>query len=351
MLSSCHKEIAPETPDKLFEKYSDNVLLIANQYYYEINLDGMLLYYSPSSEKKIFSDKEEVLKNLSFSTGTGFVISSKGEILTNRHVVNPIDENYKEELNRLRNNKRQILSYNIERYNDTLTNMKNYYYENSSILEEYQKDNMNTNYNLLNDKVKQLRDDDEIFANFDINNSTSKLVVYKLAIAFNDTHVTELDDLQECVIIKESDNENVDLALIQTKSKILNKAPKFFLNFKDNNPNIIANPEKFKERDIQKPVKINDDVYMIGYNKGFSLANTSQGIKSQFTSGKISQENDGERILYTIPTLEGSSGSPIIDKWGNLVGVNFAKVSNSQGFSFGIPVYEVNKFYEDAKVY
>ena len=56
MLSSCHKEIAPETPDKLFEKYSDNVLLIANQYYYEINLDGMLLYYSPSSEKKIFSD-------------------------------------------------------------------------------------------------------------------------------------------------------------------------------------------------------------------------------------------------------------------------------------------------------
>lgn len=292
-------------------------------------------------------DKEEVLKNLSFSTGTGFVISSNGEILTNRHVVNPIDKNYKEELNRLRNNKRQILSYNIERYNDTLTNMKNYYYENSSILEEYQKDNMNTNYNLLNDKVKQLRDDDEIFANFDINNSTSKLVVYKLAIAFNDTHVTELDDLQECVIIKESDNENVDLALIQTKSKILNKAPKFFLNFKDNNPNIIANPEKFKERDIQKPVKINDDVYMIGYNKGFSLANTSQGIKSQFTSGKISQENDGERILYTIPTLEGSSGSPIIDKWGNLIGVNFAKVSNSQGFSFGIPVYEVKKFYEE----
>lgn len=86
---------------------------------------------------------------------------------------------------------------------------------------------------------------------------------------------------------------------------------------------------------------------MIGFNRGFLLANTKQGIKSQFTSGKISQEGDGEKILYTIPTLEGSSGSPIVDKWGNLVGVNFAKLTNSQNFSFGVPVYEVKKFYEE----
>jgi S1-C subfamily serine protease len=347
ILSSCNKEIAPETPDKLFEKYSDNVLLIANQYYYEINLDGALLYYSPSSEKKIFSSKEEVIENLSFSTGTGFMISSNGEILTNRHVANPTDENYKEELNRLRNIKRDLLSYKIERFNDTITRLKNYYVENSSYMEELEKDNINNLYTQLNDTVTKLMYDDKIFASFDIQNSTSKLVIYKLSVAFNDTHVTELDDLQECVIIKVSDKENVDLALIQTKTKKFNNPPKFLLNFNDNNPNIFENPNKFKERDIKKPIKINDDVYMIGYNKGFNLANTSQGIKSQFTSGKISQEYDGERILYTIPTLEGSSGSPIIDKWGNLIGVNFAKISNSQGFSFGIPVYEVKKFYEE----
>ena len=83
------------------------------------------------------------------------------------------------------------------------------------------------------------------------------------------------------------------------------------------------------------------------FNHGFSLANTKQGIKSQFTSGTISQESDGERILYTIPTLQGSSGSPIIDKWGNLVAVNFAKISVTQSFSFGVPLKEVIKFYEE----
>ena len=168
-----------------------------------------------------------------------------------------------------------------------------------------------------------------------------------MGIAYNDTHVTEFDDLQECVVVKTSENEKIDLALIQTKSKSFNTKPKFIFNFKDNNPNIIENPEKNKERNIKNPIKINEDVFMIGFNRGFSLANTKQGIKSQFTSGKISQENDGERILYTIPTLEGSSGSPIVDKWGNLVGVNFAKITNSQSFSFGVPVNEVKKFYEE----
>lgn len=54
-----------------------------------------------------------------------------------------------------------------------------------------------------------------------------------------------------------------------------------------------------------------------------------------------------EKGYYTIPTLEGSSGSPIVDKWGNLVGVNFAKITNSQNFSFAVPVSEVKKFYEE----
>ena len=146
----------------------------------------------------------------------------------------------------------------------------------------------------------------KIFNNVNFNNSSSKLVIYKLGIAYNDTYVTEFDDMQECVVVKLSDKENVDLALIQTKNKTFNTKPKSIFNFKDNNPNVFENPEKTKERDIKKPVKINEDVFMIGFNRGFSLANTKQGIKSQFTSGKISQENDGERILYTIPTLEGS---------------------------------------------
>lgn len=347
LLNSCTKVIEPEEPEEIFEKYKGSVVLIASQYYYEVYSDNVTYYYSPSSEKKIFFTKEEVLNNLSFSTGTGFVISENGEIITNNHVVNSKDENYKTELVNLYEKAKIKIVDEVRMYGDTIDQIKSTYNQYYDQMEYYEKQNYQNRYDALLDKKNILVDLYHGIENLDLSNSTSKLVIYKLGIAYNDTHVNEFDDLQECVVVKTSENEKIDLALIQTKNKSFNTKPNFIFNFEDNNPNLTENPEKNKERDIKNPIKINEDVFMIGFNRGFSLANTKQGIKSQFTSGKISQENDGERILYTIPTLEGSSGSPIIDKWGNLVGVNFAKITNSQNFSFGVPVNEVKKFYEE----
>ena len=81
---------------------------------------------------------------------------------------------------------------------------------------------------------------------------------------------------------------------------------------------------------------------MIGYNQGFNLASTGNGIKTQFTSGTITQDPDDDRILYSIPTLGGSSGSPILNQWGELVAVNFAKTNDFQGFSFGVPASKLD---------
>lgn len=348
IILSCNKVvIEPEPPENIFEKYKSSVVLIASQYYYEVYVDETIFYYSPGAEQKIFFTKEDVLNNLSFSTGTGFAISKNGEIITNNHVVNNKDENYKIELINLYDNIKSKIIYSLEANNDTIEQIKTTYHQYSDQMDYYEKQNFENRYDFLIDKKKRLVSSYEQIENIDINSSKSKLKIQKLGIAFNDTHVTEFDDLQECVVVKTSEDEKIDLALIQTKSKSFNKIPTVLFNFKDNNPNLIENPKENKERNIKNPVKINEDVFMIGFNRGFSLANTKQGIKSQFTSGKISQENDGERILYTIPTLEGSSGSPIVDKWGNLVGVNFAKITNSQSFSFGVPVDEVKKFYED----
>lgn len=347
IISSCKKNIEPISPQELFEDYKSSVVLITTEYYYEIDYDGATLYYSPSSEKKLFFTKEEVLQNLSTSSGTGFAISQKGEIITNRHVINPKDENFKKEIDNFRNNMRLLINDELTRYQDTLNRLKTYYSDNQHFMDEYEREKINMVYNQYLEKYKSLNFEDYTFQYSDVNKLTAKTIVNRIGIAFNDTHVTNFEDLQECVIIKQSDKENIDLALIQTKNKNFNSKPTRILNFLDNNPNLVENPNEIKERSIKNPIKINDDVFMIGYNRGFALATTKQGIKSQFTSGKISQESDGERILYTIPTLEGSSGSPIIDKWGNLVGVNFAKITNSQSFSFGVPVYEVKKFYED----
>jgi S1-C subfamily serine protease len=347
-ICSCNKVIEPESPEKIFEKYKGSVVLIASQFYFEIFVDAeTTYYYSPGSEKKMYLTKEDVLNNLTFSTGTGFIISENGEIITNNHVVNHKEENFKVELAGLYEKVKSNIYYDLKMYNDTIEDLKSSYYNYSNQMAYYEKERFVNRYNMLKDKKNTLIDIYDNINNIDVDKASSKLVIYKLGIAFNDTHITEFDDLQECVVVKTSENEKIDLALIQTKNKSFNTKPNFIFNFQDNNPNLIENPENTKERNIKNPIKINEDVFMIGYNKGFSLANTKQGIKSQFTSGKISQENDGERILYTIPTLEGSSGSPIIDKWGNLVGVNFAKITNSQSFSFGVPVSEVKIFYEE----
>ena len=345
-VNSFKSDITPVLPEVLFEKYKSSVVLIASLYYYEVTSGNTTFYYSPGSAQRIFFSKEDVMNNLSFSSGTGFIVSENGEILTNNHVVNNKDENYKIELANFYDKTKLEIIEKINRYNDTIEQLKSTYYRYSDQMDEGQKQYFEKRYDYLNNDKMFFVSLYKSFENIDFNSFSSKLIIYKLGIAYNDTFVTEFDDLQECVVKKTSDNEKVDLALIQTKNKLFNSKPRFIFNFTDNNPNLKENPGRFQERDLKNPIKINEDVFMIGFNKGFSLANTKQGIKSQFTSGKISQEYDGERILYTIPTLGGSSGSPIFDKWGNLVGVNFAKITDSQNFSFGVPIYEVKKFYE-----
>ena len=88
---------------------------------------------------------------------------------------------------------------------------------------------------------------------------------------------------------------------------------------------------------------------MIGYNAGFAIASTSQGIKAQITKGDISQKSDASKILYTIPALPGSSGSPVMNTYGYLVAVNFAGMQNTQGFNYGIRMSKVKEFMKERR--
>ena len=94
-------------------------------------------------------------------------------------------------------------------------------------------------------------------------------------------------------------------------------------------------------------LKIDQQLYMIGYNHGIVLAQTREGIKAQMTEGKMTQLPDGERLLYSIPTMQGSSGSPVIDADGTLRGVNFAKLTLNDDFNFGIPMNLIKNFLKE----
>ena len=111
---------------------------------------------------------------------------------------------------------------------------------------------------------------------------------------------------RECVCIKKSLDMDIDLAIIQLKDKTIPQNVQAIFDFEDHNPNKANGTlEKEEEFDINKPLKINTKIYMIGFNNGFEVANTADGLKAQLTQGTVSQESDGNKVLYSIPSLAG----------------------------------------------
>ena len=146
-----------------------------------------------------------------------------------------------------------------------------------------------------------------------------------------------------CEIVKISADKDADLALLQLKS---HKTPDSAYVFQFAGE---GNEKFFNGNDDETKLKIDQQLYMIGYNAGLMLANTQKGISVQMTSGKITQTPDSDRVLYSIPTVQGSSGSPVVDEYGYVVAVNFAKLAGSDNFNFGIPVSRVKDFLKDVK--
>lgn len=341
-ISSCNRRIEPPKPEELYKNYEKSVVLIRNDFYYEIELNtGLLIYFTGIDNDELLNftfKEEEIIKNANTSYGTGFFVSKNGLIATNRHVAAPqIDAT--EALNTLKlqfENDIQLIETNIEdkkREINEINDLFYYYYDRLSYddidelkIKRAQLDNERMFWTELSTKF-----------DFNLNKSEVRCVSSSLSVAYNDTYATKKEDFKECVLKSKSDEEEIDLALIQLKDKTTPSFVKNIFDFKDNNPNIengtIEEGDKF---DLKQKLRIDKKVYMIGFNYGPSIATTEEGLKAQLTQGTVSQESDNKRVLYSIPSLEGSSGSPIIDQWGNLVAINFAKVSGTQNFNYGI---------------
>jgi S1-C subfamily serine protease len=328
ILSSCSNK--PEDPQALYEKYRNSVVLIKNQYYYSLTFDnGMRLFFTLNEKgaaPEIYETEAEAVEHASMAFGTGFFVGRDGKIATNRHVVNPLNQGMDAAgyIAQKIAGFKQILEGKIEEKIAEQNKLRTYFDANYSSLDENSISELKQAYANLESQITGMKGLLNSI-NYNPDNTTIQVHVVDIGVAYDNTYVTSLQDFKSCVVVKQSGDEAVDLAIIQLKDK---RTPEHITEF------ISLEGEEGKP---ETPPAINDDVFMIGYNYGLELAVTKEGIKSQFTAGKITQEPDDNRMLYSIPTLPGSSGSPIIDKWGRLVAVNFAKISDTQSFSFGIP--------------
>ena len=99
---ACTSKKNSYTQEQLYEQTSSGVVLIQNTYYYKITLSNNGFYSTNYVFSKLqdgelknishtisnnFNEVNDTIKSTTF--GTGFIISPRGTIVTNSHVINP----------------------------------------------------------------------------------------------------------------------------------------------------------------------------------------------------------------------------------------------------------------------
>lgn len=329
------------------KEISSGVVLVQNQSYYEVDLsNGEKIFFSNYDEqdgiKGIATEEDSVEVVTSF--GTGFFISKDGQIVTNAHVVSNTvaDKDVTKSVSKIVDALKKITlaMYNdyTEKYEAAVQAYNYANYSDDFSYEEFYK--IRDIKDALDEKRREYA---ETYNGLDEINARDSEIKYhnKISIAYNDTYVTSTTDFVSCVLTK-IDSEH-DLAILQLKDK---KTPDGKYVFAVSNEDPLEDYD-WKENLIKKVGEDkNSKLFMTSFNLGPTLALTKEGIKSQFNSGSISQRTN-ERIMYSIPTLPGSSGSPVVNLQGQLVAINYAGLNGTQNFNYGIRVKYLKNLIEE----
>lgn len=378
---ACTSKKNSYTQEQLYEQTSSGVVLIQNTYYYKITLSNNGFYSTNYVFSKLqdgelknishtisnnFNEVNDTIKSTTF--GTGFIISPRGTIVTNSHVINPTTNK-----NLIYQVLIRYLKEQIDYCNQQLEETRN----RLEIFEREIRDNKKLDsqgYAMMMEGIQSSRKWIDTFTQYRNNRirdlSLSNFDVElcsEIKIAYNGSHITSSNDLIDCFVVK--DVPNYDLGIIQIADGSnfwnvckLGEAPKWSYEQMEVGWSNIHNAGTISWFTIPQDKYIfnlynnethNDEeikLYMIGFNQGPTLALTNNGIKAQITQGYISQNTDSIKIMYSIPALQGSSGSPVVNQYGELVAINFAGINGTQGFNYGIRVERLREIVNDQSV-
>lgn len=325
---------------------ASGVVLVQNRNYYEVELsNGESLFFSGFDDdgdlKGLAMDEDSV--EVSTSYGTGFLVSADGEMVTNAHVVSNIvaDKDVNKSVDKVLKALKTLLSIKYNQLDEQFSQADQYYqyanYSSSVSYEEFYK------VKAIRDAIKAERDEcEEYYDAIDRIRAADSEIKYHnaVSIAYNNTYVTGVKDFVPCVVTK-TDEEH-DLAVIQLKSKTTPEG-KYIFDVPEEDPLATYSLVEKMMKEVREDK--NDRLFMTSFNLGPALAVTKDGVKSQFNSGTISQRT-GDRLMYSIPALPGSSGSPVVNRAGQLVAINYAGLNGTQSFNYGVRVKHLRNLLE-----
>lgn len=94
-------------------------------------------------------------------------------------------------------------------------------------------------------------------------------------------------------------------------------------------------------------VRVGSTLYALGSPRGLA-GSLSQGVVSSIRPiSDLDSSLSGFRVIqFTAPVSPGSSGGPLVDEFGELVGVVSSSLTGSQNINLGIPVKYINDLLE-----
>ncbi len=162
-----------------------------------------------------------------------------------------------------------------------------------------------------------------------------KGVIDYITVGYPGNYYTSEDEFQRCNVLKVSDNPDIDLAILQLNNKTTPKSIKK-----------IFSPETFST-EVLRPQK--DILYTTGYPAGIGWGqdDKTKSLEPNIRESKCSKEPGKYDFEIQSNSVGGSSGSPIFNEKGQLVGVLYGGYSVAGGSTKAVHAKFLKRLYDD----